>query len=47
MTTRGFKEAEFRKVAEWISRIAYNIDCETTRKEVAEEVKEVMTRING
>lgn len=47
MTTRGFKEAEFRKVAEWISRIAYNIDCETTRNEVAEEVKEVMARING
>ncbi len=47
MTTRGFKEAEFRKVAEWISRIAYNIDCETTRNEVAEEVKEVMAGING
>ncbi|MBQ6559264.1 MAG: serine hydroxymethyltransferase [Erysipelotrichaceae bacterium] len=47
MTTRGFKEAEFRKVAEWISRITYNIDCETTRNEVAEEVREVMARING
>ena len=47
MTTRGFKEKEFRKVAEWISRIAYNIDCETTRNEVAEEVKEVMKRINS
>ena len=47
MTTRGFKEAEFRKVAEWISRIVYNIDCETTKNEVAEEVKEVMARING
>ncbi|MBR4461043.1 MAG: serine hydroxymethyltransferase [Erysipelotrichaceae bacterium] len=46
MTTRGFKETEFRKVAEWISRIAYNIDCETTRNEVAQEVREVMDRIN-
>lgn len=42
MTTRGFKEEEFRKVAGWISRIAYNIDCENTRNEVKAEVEELM-----
>ena len=42
MTTRGFREEEFRKVAEWISRIAYNIDCEETRNEVRSEVEELM-----
>ena len=47
MTTRGFKEEDFRKVAEWISRIAYNIDCENTRNEVHEQVRELMKRING
>lgn len=47
MTTRGFKEEDFRKVAGWISRIAYNIDCETTKEEVRQEVAELMARING
>lgn len=42
MTTRGFKEEEFRKVAGWISRIAHNIDCENTRNEVKAEVEELM-----
>ncbi|MBR5755221.1 MAG: serine hydroxymethyltransferase [Erysipelotrichaceae bacterium] len=42
MTTRGFREEEFRKVAEWISRIACNIDCEETRNEVRSEVEELM-----
>lgn len=42
MTTRGFKEEEFRKVAGWISRIAYNIDCETTKAEVKAEVEQLM-----
>ena len=42
MTTRGFKEEEFKKVAKWISRIAYNIDCEETKAEVNKEVEELM-----
>lgn len=42
MTTRGFKEEEFVKVAKWISRIAYNIDCEETKNEVKAEVMELM-----
>ena len=42
MTTRGFKEEEFKKVAKWISRIAYNIDCEETKAEVKKEVEELM-----
>lgn len=42
MTTRGFKEEEFKKVAKWISAIAHNIDCEETKKEVKQEVEELM-----
>ena len=44
MTSRGFKEAEFEKVARWISAIAHNIECEETKNEVKKEVEELMER---
>ena len=44
MTTRGFKEDEFIKVAKWISRIAHNIDNDDIRDEVKKEVEELMER---
>lgn len=44
MTTRGFKEDEFVKVAKWISRIAHNIDNDDIRDEVKKEVEELMER---
>ena len=42
MTTRGFKEEEFKKVALWISRIAHNIEDDNVREEVKKEVSELM-----
>ncbi len=44
MTTRGFKEEEFRKVGLWISRIAHNIEDDAVRDEVKKEVLEMMER---
>ena len=44
MTTRGFKEEEFRQVGLWISRIARNIDNDEIRDEVKKEVLEMMER---
>ena len=44
MTTRGFKEDEFRQVGLWISRIAHNIDDDNVRDEVKKEVEELMKR---
>ena len=44
MTTRGFKEDEFVKVAKWISRIAHSIDNDDIRDEVKKEVEELMER---
>ena len=44
MTTRGFKEEEFRKVGLWISRIAHNIEDDSIRDEVKKEVLEMMER---
>ena len=44
MTSRGFKEEEFEKVARWISAIAHNIECEETKNEVKKEVEELMER---
>lgn len=44
MTTRGFREEEFVKVAHWISRIAHNIEDDTVRDEVKKEVSELMER---
>ena len=39
MTTRGFKENEFRKVALWISRVLKNAEDEAVREEVRKEVR--------
>lgn len=39
MTTRGFKENEFRQVALWISRVLKNAEDETVREEVRKEVR--------
>ena len=44
MTSIGFKEEEFEKVARWISAIAHNIECEETKNEVKKEVEELMER---
>lgn len=46
MTTRGFKEEEFIKVAKWISKIAKNIDDENIKAEVKKEVRELMEKFN-
>ena len=39
MTTRGFKENEFRQVALWISRVLKNAEDEAVRGEVRKEVR--------
>lgn len=39
MTTRGFKENEFRQVALWISRVLKNAEDEKVRDEVRNEVR--------
>ena len=39
MTTRGFKENEFRQVALWISRVLKNAEDEKVRDEVRKEVR--------
>ena len=39
MTTRGFKENEFRQVALWISRVLKNAEDEAVREEVHKEVR--------
>lgn len=39
MTTRGFKESEFRQVALWISRVLKNAEDEAVREEVRKEVR--------
>ena len=39
MTTRGFKENEFRQVALWISRVLKNAEDEPVREEVRKEVR--------
>ena len=41
MTTRGFREAEFRKVAGWILRALRNKDDETVLDEIRREVCEL------
>ena len=39
MTTRGFKENEFRQVALWISRVLKNAEDDAVREEVRKEVR--------
>ena len=46
MTTRGFKEEEFRQIGKWISRITKNIDNEEIKNEIKKEVKELMDKFN-
>ncbi|MBQ1508032.1 MAG: serine hydroxymethyltransferase [Erysipelotrichaceae bacterium] len=42
MTTRGFKEEEFRKVGKWISEIAHHPEEEEVIERVRKEVRELM-----
>lgn len=44
MTTRGFKEEEFKQVALWISRVLKHVDDETVRKQVLKEVRELTVK---
>ena len=44
MTTRGFKEEEFKQVALWISRVLKHADDETVRKQVLKEVRELAVK---
>ena len=44
MTTRGFKEEEFKQVALWISRVLKHADDETVRKQVLKEVRELTVK---
>jgi len=41
VTTRGMKEAEMKKIAEFITRTIENRDNETRKKEIREEVKKL------
>ena len=40
VTTRGMKEGEMERIAEWIDRVLSDIENETLQREVAEEVRE-------
>ena len=42
MTTKGFREEEFRKVGKWISKIAHHPEDEEVIEEVRKEVREFM-----
>ena len=44
MTTRGFKEEEFRKVAHWIAEIARHSDDEEVKDRIRKEVRELMEK---
>jgi len=44
MTTRGFKEEEFKQVALWISAIAKNIDDESVKQRIKNEVLDLMKK---
>ena len=44
MTTRGFKEEEFRKVAHWIAEIAGHKDDDNIKDQIRREVRELMEK---
>ena len=44
MTTRGFREDEFRKVAHWIAQVAGNIENDMVKDRVRKEVRELMEK---
>lgn len=44
MTTRGFKEEEFKQVGLWISEVLHNIDNEDVIKRVKQEVEELTVK---
>ena len=44
MTTRGFREDEFRKVARWIAQVAGNIENDTVKDRIRKEVRELMEK---
>ena len=44
MTTRGFREDEFRKVAHWIAQVAGNIENDTVKDRIRKEVGELMEK---
>ena len=41
MTTRGFKEDEFKKIAAWIKKVLVNIGDESVYNEVRSEVHDL------
>lgn len=41
VTTRGFKETEMKKIAEWINRVIENINNEKELKDIKQEIKEL------
>ena len=41
VTTRGMKEVEMEKIAEWISQVVTNVGSETKLQEIREEVKKL------
>ena len=44
VTTRGFKEPEMKRIAEWIDRIAKDVENESLLKSVRAEVKELCAK---
>ena len=44
MTTRGFREDEFRKVAHWIAQAAGNIENDAVKDRIRKEVRELMEK---
>ncbi len=44
MTTRGFREDEFRKVSHWIAQVAGNIENDTVKDRIRKEVRELMEK---
>ena len=44
VTTRGFKEPEMKRIAEWIDRIAKDLESESLIKTVRAEVKELCSK---
>ena len=44
VTTRGFKEPEMKRIAEWIDRISKDVENESLLKAVRAEVKELCAK---
>ena len=44
MTTRGFREPEMKRIAEWIDRISRDVENASLMKTVRAEVRELCAR---